>query len=310
MSYHSRFFFARFYEASGASARNQSFAYSRRNCFAPLNSCPASIAAAAAVAIGHAPGMVLRSSAMFIAIVAAAPSLALLTYFYLRDRYEREPIGHLVAAYLLGMFALLAAQGATSMVVDWVSADWLHLGGEPARLFDAFVLAGAVEEIAKWVVLFAAVYAWREFDEPMDGLLYGVAISLGFATLENFLFLSSRGLAIAWQRAIFAVPAHALFGGCMGYYAGRAKFAPADGTRARRFWLSLTLSLVVPIGFHGAYDFALLHGLGWKVWGAVTLLSLTFWIFVLRRVKRAQRASPYRPKTMMPTDFQALRRGK
>jgi RsiW-degrading membrane proteinase PrsW (M82 family) len=247
---------------------------------------------------------------MFIAIVAAAPSLALLTYFYLRDRYEREPLGHIVAAYLLGMFALLAAQGATSMVVDWVSADWLHLGGEPARLFDAFVLAGAVEEIAKWVVLFAAVYAWREFDEPMDGLLYGVAISLGFATLENFLFLSSRGLAIAWQRAIFAVPAHALFGGCMGYYAGRAKFAPVEATRARRFWLSLTLSLVVPIGFHGAYDFALLHGLGWKVWVAVTSLSLTFWIFVLRRVKRAQRASPYRPKTMMPTDFQALRRGK
>ena len=134
---------------------------------------------------------------MFVAIVAAAPSLALLTYFYLRDRYEREPIGHVVAAYLLGMFALLAAQGATYLVADWVSPDWLHTGGEPARLFDAFVLAGAVEELSKWVMLVAAVYAWREFDEPMDGLLYGVAIALGFATFENFLFLSSRGLAIA-----------------------------------------------------------------------------------------------------------------
>lgn len=247
---------------------------------------------------------------MFVALVAAAPSLALLTYFYLRDRYEREPIGHIVAAYVLGMFALAAAQGTTVMVSDWVSADWLHTGGEPARLFDAFVMAGVVEELAKWVVLVAAVYAWREFDEPMDGLLYGVAIALGFATLENLFFLSSRGLAIAWQRAIFAVPAHALFGGSMGFYVGRAKFAPADGRNHDRFWLSLSLSLVVPVGFHGAYDFALLHGLGWKVWTAVTLLSLTFWVFVLRRVKRAQKASPYRPKTMMPTDFQALRRGK
>ena len=247
---------------------------------------------------------------MFIVLVAAAPSLALLTYFYLRDRYEREPIGHVVAAYLLGMFALTAAQGATFMISDWVSSDWLHTGGEPARLFDAFVLAGIVEELAKWVVLVAAVYAWREFDEPMDGLLYGVAIALGFATLENFLFLSSRGLAIAWQRAIFAVPAHALFGGCMGFYVGRAKFAPTEGTRARRFWLSLVFSFAVPVGFHGAYDFALLHGLGWKVWTAVTLLSLAFWVFVLRRVKRAQKASPYRPKTMMPSDFKALRRGQ
>jgi protease PrsW len=249
---------------------------------------------------------------MVIALVAAAPSLALLTYFYLRDRYEREPIGHLVAAYLLGMFALAAAQGATFMVADWVSSDWLHTGGEPARLFDAFVLAGVVEELAKWVVLVAAVYAWREFDEPMDGLLYGVAIALGFATLENFLFLSSRGLFIAWQRAIFAVPAHALFGSCMGFYVGRAKFASADGegVRPRRFWLSMILSFAVPVGFHGSYDYALLHGLGWKVWSAVTLLSISFWVFVLRRVKRAQRSSPYRPKTMMPTDFQALRRSK
>src|ERR1039457_2399073 len=85
MSYHSRFFFARFYEASGASARNQNFAYSRRNCFAPFICFPASIAAA--VAIGHASHSVLRSFAMFIALVAAAPSLALLAYFYLRDRY-------------------------------------------------------------------------------------------------------------------------------------------------------------------------------------------------------------------------------
>jgi len=245
---------------------------------------------------------------MFIALVAAAPSLALLGYFYQRDRYEREPLGYLVAAYLFGVFALAAAQGMTTVVSDWVSTDWLHTGGEPARLFDAFVVAGAIEELAKWVMLVAAVYTWREFDEPMDGLLYGVAISLGFATLENFLFLSSRGVSIAWQRAIFAVPAHALFGGCMGFYVGRAKFSPTP--RTGQFWLSLGLSFIVPVVFHGAYDFALLHGLGWGVWAAVTVLSLSFWVFVLRRVRRAQRASPFRPKTMMPSDFQALRRGK
>jgi RsiW-degrading membrane proteinase PrsW (M82 family) len=248
---------------------------------------------------------------MFTALVAAAPSVALLAYFYLRDRYEREPIGHLVAAYLLGMFAMLAAQAAAVLASDGVSPGWLHTGGEAARAFDAFVLAGAIEEAAKWVMLVAAVYAWREFDEPMDGLLYGAAIALGFATLENFLFLTGRGLAIGWQRAIFAVPAHALFGGAMGFYVGRAKFAPARPGRSRHVAQSLALSLLVPMAFHGAYDFALLHGLGWKVWAAITLLSLLFWIFVLRRVRRAQRESPFRPKTMMPSDFRALgRRGR
>jgi RsiW-degrading membrane proteinase PrsW (M82 family) len=245
---------------------------------------------------------------MVVVLVAVAPSLALLAYFYLRDRYEREPLGHLVAAYLLGAFALCAAQGMAVTLVDTFSTEWLRAAGEGGRLIDAFVLAGLVEEVAKWVVLFAAAYAWREFDEPLDGLIYGVAIALGFAALENYLFLSSRGLTIAWQRAVFAVPAHALFGGCMGYYAGRAKFAPAEGQRRRPFLRALVLSLLVPVAFHGAYDYALLHGLGWKVWVAITLLSLTFWVFVLRRVRRAQRASPYRPKTMLPSDFQAVLR--
>lgn len=245
---------------------------------------------------------------MLTLLVAVGPSLLLLAYFYLRDRYEREPLGHLLAAYLLGAFAMLAAQSLAQTLANLVSTEWLHTGGELARIFDAFVLAGLVEESAKGVVFFAAAYAWREFDEPLDGLIYGVAIALGFAALENLLYVSSRGLAIAWQRAVFAVPAHALFGGCMGYYAGRAKFAPSG---ADRRWLrALVLSLLLPIVFHGAYNFSLLHGLGWKVWTAITVLSLTFWIFVLHRVKRAQRASPYRPKTMMPSDFRALRRGK
>ena len=251
--------------------------------------------------------------AMFLVLLAVAPSLVLLAYFYLRDRYDREPLGHLIAAYLLGAFAMFAAQGLGTTVAEMVPADWLHLGGEPARVFDAFVLTGLTEEGAKAVALFAAVYAWREFDEPFDGLIYGVAIALGFAALENLLYLSSRGTDIAWQRAIFAVPAHALFGGCMGYYAGRAKFASmGDGraTHISRFWRFVAFALGLPVFFHGAYDFALMHGLGWKVWGAITALSLGFWIFVLRRVKRAQRASPFRPKTMMPSEFQAIRHQK
>jgi hypothetical protein len=56
--------------------------------------------------------------------------------------------------------------------------------------------------------------------------------------------------------------------------------------------------------FHGAYNFALLHGLNWFIWVAITALSLGFWVFVLRRVRRAQKASPFRPKTMLPFRMQ------
>ena len=175
------------------------------------------------------------------------------------------------------------------MATESRAAVWLRTGGEPAKLFDAFVLSGCVEELAKWVVLIAAVYHWDEFDEPLDGVVYGVAVALGFATLENFLFVTRLGIGAAWQRALFAVPAHALFGATMGYYAGRAKF---DSGGAR--WRDRTLCLLAPIAFHGLYNYALNRGMGLRIWVVISLLSVALWVFVLRRVHRAQHASPFK----------------
>ena len=237
----------------------------------------------------HSNGM-----GMLTLVVAAAPSLFLLTFFYLKDRYEREPLRHILMAFGLGLYAMIAAQGMATTAEGWLSPDWLRTGGEPARLVDAFVLSGFVEELAKWVVLVTAIYHWDEFDEPMDGVVYGVAAALGFATLENFLFVTRLGLGVAWQRALFAVPAHALFGATMGYYAGRAKF-----DRGGALWRDRALCLAAPVMFHGLYDYALHHGLGVRVWVLISGLSAALWVFVLRRVHRAQSVSPFR-KTSTP----------
>jgi RsiW-degrading membrane proteinase PrsW (M82 family) len=228
-------------------------------------------------------------------VVAAAPALFLLSFFYLKDRYEREPLLHLLAAFGLGMFAMVAARGLASALEGVVSREWLILGGEPSKLFDAFVLSALVEEFGKWVVLIAAVYHWDEFDEPLDGVVYGVAVALGFATLENLLYVSRLGLSVGWARALFAVPAHALFGGTMGYYAGRSKFD--HGTA---LWRDRALCITIPVIFHGLYNYALHHGLDARVWAIISILSAGLWLFVLRRVHRAQYASPFRPDRTMP----------
>jgi RsiW-degrading membrane proteinase PrsW (M82 family) len=254
---------------------------------------------------------------VLLVVVAAAPSLFLLTFFYLKDRYEREPLREILMAFGLGLYAMIAAQGMATTAEGWVSAEWLAMRSEWARVFDAFVLSGAIEEFAKWVVLMLAIYHWDEFDEPLDGVVYGVAVALGFATLENFLFVLRLGLGVGWQRALFAVPAHALCGATMGYYAGRAKLGdgnpeqksggvrvapspvaaapPSAAAPGRTRWLDHVLCLLVPILFHGLYDYALHHGLGSRIWVLISVGSLALWQFVLRRVRRAQSASPFRP---------------
>ncbi len=223
-------------------------------------------------------------------VVAVSPAVFLLVFFYLRDRWEPEPVRHVVAAFALGAYAMVASHGVAVTLEGWIGREWLLLGGWPAKCFDAFVLAGVVEELSKLFLLVVAVFAWDEFDEPMDGIVYGVAVSLGFAAVENVLFVTSRGLEVAWLRAIFAVPAHALFGATMGYYLGRAKF---DERRRNRL---VALGALLAILAHGAYDLLLqVLPTGLPLWVALVVVSVVLWVFVMRRVGRASEASPFRP---------------
>jgi RsiW-degrading membrane proteinase PrsW (M82 family) len=229
--------------------------------------------------------------------VAAGPSLFLLLFFYLKDRYEPEPRGHVALAFLKGMAAIVPSYFAGGLLEHAVGRDWLLLGGVSAKLFEAGVIAASTEELAKWTLFLLLVYRWDELDEPLDGVVYGVALALGFATVENILCVRRDGVEIGLLRAVFAVPAHALFGAVMGFYFGRAKLGDGRGgavpPAARR--LRLALALVVPVVFHTAYDFLLIELHGAWLYGAVGAGSLLLWVFVLRRVHRAQADSPFRP---------------
>ncbi|MCU1277819.1 MAG: hypothetical protein JWM53_1365 [bacterium] len=233
--------------------------------------------------VPHAPAALALAVA-----VGAAPSLFLLVFFYLKDRYEPEPRGHVALAFGKGALATVPAYAASWALARAVGDEWLALGGLPARAFDAVVLAAVCEELPKWIA-FLFIYRWNEFDEPLDGVVYGVALALGFATVENVLCVVRDGLGTGALRAIFAVPAHALFGAVMGFYFGRAKFGPAKKARAL-----VVVALVAAIAFHGAYDFILQALRGIWMYGAVAAGSIFLWVFVLRRVHHAQNASPFK----------------
>lgn len=183
----------------------------------------------------------------FVAVSAVVPSLLLMWYFHRRDVFREPPrdLWIVFGSGVLVVLPVLAIAGPINPLIEATPSPILY------GLLSAFFQAAIPEEVFKFVVLRLAARR-AAFDEPMDGVVYGVAASLGFATLENIAYVANGGLAVALTRALTAVPSHAFLGAIMGYFVGRAKFE-----RDRRSTL-LGLALVVPILLHGLYDWPLL----------------------------------------------------
>ena len=185
---------------------------------------------------------------MLLLAAAVAPAIALLYYFYNRDKYEKEPRQLLLKAFVFGCLTVFPVIAVEMSLDIFETADESLL----AAGYTAFIVAGLVEEAFKFFVFMAIIWRRREFNEMYDAIVYSVYISLGFATVENIGYVLATGFNTALIRSLTAVPAHALFGVAMGYYLGIAKFSRAPMRRAY-----LHKALLIPILLHGIYNFIL-----------------------------------------------------
>lgn len=188
-------------------------------------------------------------SILFLAVSAVVPSLLLMWYFHRRDVFP-EPPRVLWATFGLGVVIVVPVL-MVALPLEGVVGGLDHALGR--GLASAFLQAAIPEEVFKFLVLWLYAARHRAFDEPMDGIVYGVAASLGFATLENILYVTAEGFGVAVVRAFSAVPGHAFLGAIMGFYVGLARSAPADARRGL-----LVRALGWPILLHGLYDFPLM----------------------------------------------------
>jgi len=205
---------------------------------------------------------------------AVAPGLSLMSFFYLKDRFDHEPISMIVRTFIMG--ALLV------FPIMFIQYAFEAEGIAQTALSQSFLLSGTLEEFFKWFIFLYVVYKHTSFNGHYDGILYGVSISLGFATIENILYLLANGIEVAVGRAFFPVSSHALFGVLMGYYIGKAKTTNDSSKKSKL----LTFSLLTPIILHGSYDFVL------EMWSTYWLYILTpfmivLWLLALRKVKIA-----------------------
>lgn len=215
-------------------------------------------------------------------IAAAAPGAALLAFFYLKDRYNSEPVSLVLKMFLLGVLLVFPM-----MVIQYSFLQ--AFGSNP--FVASFIISAGLEEFFKWFIVYFVIYKHSSFDEPYDGIMYAVSVSLGFATLENifYAFLQSSTFLDLMIRALLPVPGHALFGVLMGFHLGKAKFMAAGS----RINFHLLLSLFLPIFYHGLFDFILVTANVYWVWFIIPLMTF-LWIRSLWKMDQANKHSPFR----------------
>ncbi|PRQ00449.1 PrsW family intramembrane metalloprotease [Enhygromyxa salina] len=188
---------------------------------------------------------------MYALLLASAviPSALLLALFYFRDAFP-EPPRVVLTTFVLGVVAVAPILGYIELHHHLFQA--IEFGPHLHGLYRAFTLAAVPEELCKFAILMLYVRPHSAFDEPMDGLVYGASASLGFATLENLIYVDVGGWTTAIARATTAVPLHAMLGAIMGDYIARSRFAPEQRTSL------LVRALVYPLILHGMYNAPLL----------------------------------------------------
>ena len=197
----------------------------------------------------------MKSILYFILIPALLPVVLILRYVYLLDKNEREPLGFVLKIVVLGAVFSIPCAAVERFMMSLIASVY-----DPASIDYAWmentVGVALVEEFSKWLVLMLFVWKNKNFDYRYDGVVYAVSASLGFAALENILYVISYGTGVSIGRAIFAIPGHATFGVFMGYWLSRAKTFWLDG-KIIRMRICKLFSLAIPMLIHGAYDFLL-----------------------------------------------------
>lgn len=191
---------------------------------------------------------------MFTLAIAILPAVLLCLFVYKKDVLEKEPMNLLLTLFFLGVSSTIPAalvESIFSIFFDTESPEIINV------LITSFFGIALIEEGYKALFTYSIGWKNKEFNHIYDGIVYSVFTSLGFATLENVLYVFSYGTSVGILRAIVSVPGHAFFGVAMGYYMGLAKSSEKANDHSNKSKY-IALSIVVPVIFHGIFDFLLL----------------------------------------------------
>ena len=211
---------------------------------------------------------------MNLLLMAIAPICVVVIYIYVKDKYDKEPKRLLLLSFICGALVSILITTLLYKGFDYVLPLSNHFSIQELFI-KAFFVVGLTEEFSKYIIVRYVSQPRKAFNEPFDGIIYAVMVSMGFAATENIMYVLQGGYEVAIVRAFSAVPAHATFAILMGYFMGTAKFSN------RRVLFNL-FGLFLAIIFHGAYDFFLFIDFIPGVWIG-TGISLLIGLFLSRK---------------------------
>lgn len=217
---------------------------------------------------------------MTLLALAIAPVFIIIFYIFIKDKYEKEPKRLLVYNFLLGAIVSIMITTLLYIIID-IPLPLKNHDSVFEQFIKAFFVVGLSEEFSKYIIIRYYSQPHEEYNEPFDGIVYAVMVSMGFAATENVMYVLQGGMEVAIIRAFTAVPAHATFAILMGYFMGKAKFSK------NRVFLNLT-GLFFAVLFHGAYDFFLFIDFIPGIWiGAFISLFIGI-VFARKAIRKHQ----------------------
>ena len=185
---------------------------------------------------------------MALLLLTILPSILIISYFVYSDKFK-EPRGEIIKIFIYGILITIPAY----FLNTYLNAFWYANFQVSQEIISSFLTAAPVEEGLKLSILYFYVYKMKDFNEPIDGIVYGVTVSLGFATLENIYYVylladyfDTTSMALAIARSFSAVPAHAVFGVFMGYFFMKYSFIKKGD--------NLLFAFLIPFVLHGCYN--------------------------------------------------------
>lgn len=223
---------------------------------------------------------------MNLLITAIVPVFIIIIYIYIKDKFEKEPKRLLLLSFISGSIVSVLITTLLYSGFD-VFLPLKNNYSLQQQFIKAFFVVGLTEEFSKYIIVRYVSQPQKAFNEPFDGIIYAVMVSMGFAATENIMYVLQGGYQVALLRAFTAVPAHATFAILMGYFMGKAKFSNY------KVILNFT-GLFLAILFHGTYDFFLFIDFIPGVWiGAFISLFIGFF-FARKAIKKHQENSSFR----------------